>query len=281
MLTLDIATLRYPLIYPHISAYPNLGATKPYEDSCKVAFRKPAFVVTDGVTRSAEIGEGNLLMALGAFHAAEAFAQGAINSLQMPVPVDAASLRGAFAAGNQCVEKMNQAYGLTAETTDWFEKDLLGCCAALGIIDESGTLWYGWIGDCSIAVFDKNDMPRLITPEEVSILEQYREGLGLDRTRKMIFWREVLRNHPEKPHLSYGVATGEKEAEPFFHQGSIALYEGDLALFYSDGAKPITIGNKKFRDTLRVPMPSWQTIPLHPEEHHSDATIIVIQVISL
>ena len=201
MLTLDVATLRYPLRYPHVSAYPNLNSAKVYEDCCTIGFRKPAFVVADGVTRSAEIGAGDLCMALGAWLCVNAFCNAARNSLSMPIPFDASTLKEAFLTGNRVVKEMNTIFGVTPETTDWFKRDLFGTCAVLGTIDDNGTLFYGWIGDCSIAVFDKDDMPRLITPEDVSILEQYREGLGLSEKERMIFWREKLRNHHNEPHL--------------------------------------------------------------------------------
>ncbi|MBI2098328.1 MAG: protein phosphatase 2C domain-containing protein [Candidatus Wildermuthbacteria bacterium] len=266
MLTLYTRSIMYPINWSNVPlALP--------EDAARIGFHKPIFVVADGVTRSSKVGQGNLSMALGAHNAANIFCNTVMEFLQLPIPLDASILREAFIAGNNALSQLNKAYGVSPENTDWLKRDLFGVCAALGFLADD-MFFFGWIGDCGVAVFDSQDVPKLITPEKVSALERFRDGLQMPEDQRMIFWRRELRNHPGMG-ATYGVATGQREAEPYFEQGAIPVKEGDLLLLYTDSMGPVVIGDKNFRDALRSKEPG---IPPFPYQEHSDATVISVVI---
>ncbi len=136
---------------------------------------------------------------------------------------------------------------------NWLMKDLAGCTAAMAIIKEN-ILHYSYIGCCGIVVI-RNGKVIFKTKDEYWPLDKKRWNLVNKAefikdflksfSKKHEWWsypegrmimRRMFRNKPKQKY-SFGVLTGEKEAEYYIRKGKIILKEGDVVLLYTDGLK--------------------------------------------
>jgi len=147
---------------------------------------------------------------------------------------------------NQQIKKLNQEKNLNP---DYLENDLWACVGVGGVI-ENYKLNYEFIGDCGVAIFDKNGNLKFKTNNEgpnskgsidKEIKEKYKTSFSEKKGRELI--RSKYRNNP-KEKLAYGALTGEKNAEHYIKKAKKNLVNGDYALFYSDGAIPIIFSDK-------------------------------------
>ena len=125
---------------------------------------------------------------------------------------------------------------------DYLENDYAGCVAAAVRIDGN-SLYYSYICDCGVAVWDMNGVLKFQTRDDKEKVEQYikYEVMGeyewhLPAVRRLV--RENYRNNPANRY-SYGVLTGEKAAQLFIRKGRIQVRPTDIIAVYSDGFKPI------------------------------------------
>ncbi len=131
---------------------------------------------------------------------------------------------------------------------NYLDNDFAGCVAAAGVI-EKDKLYYGFIADSGICIFDKTGKLKFKTPNEgpnskgninKEIKEKYHTSFKFSEGRKII--RRIYRNNPLET-LSYGALTGEELALLFIKTGKISLNSDDVIIFYTDGMVPIIYSN--------------------------------------
>ncbi len=129
--------------------------------------------------------------------------------------------------------------------TDYLESDWWACVACAGTIKD-GRLFYGYIGDCGVAVFNTKGEVVDKTSNDVEKASKHLHSLprydwGKAKWRRKV--RSEYRNNLDNPH-SYGALTGEASAWRFIHTGKINLMPGFYVLFYSDGMEKVILSNR-------------------------------------
>lgn len=133
-------------------------------------------------------------------------------------------------------------------TPDYLENDFWACVGVGGVI-KSYKLYYEFIADCGLAIFDKKGRLKFKIPNEgpnskgsidERVRKKYNTSFNEPKGRKVI--RSKYRNNPKEA-LAYGALTGEKNAEHYIKKGEESLEKGDYVLFYSDGVVPIVFSD--------------------------------------
>ncbi len=221
---------------------------KPNEDSLLASKGRGLFSVADGVTRFVPEGKeypspspASAVSDIFCLHTAT------LNTTARSEDV----IREAFRGVNELIGRLNEAKGITKETTDYLENDFYSCVGVLGML-AGNTLRYGYIGDCGLLVFDKDFNPVFLSSNnELGPLEMFREGMAFTGAKeRMIFVRKNLRNRPHSRIMTYGALTGEEEALAYVRTGSISLELHDTVILFSDGILPF-IFDVQFRAALR------------------------------
>lgn len=170
--------------------------------------------------------------------AADLFCRSFINYMKK-IKLQKNSIRGALGYSNKEICKLNE--GLEV---DYLENDFWACVGVAGAIKEN-ILYYGYVADCGVCVFDKNGKLKFKTKNEGpnsngdidgDIVKKYKIHSKFPAGRKII--RSRYRNNSKNP-LSYGAFTGEEKVLDFIRTGEIYLDGGDLIVFYSDGMPSI------------------------------------------
>ncbi|MDO8460431.1 MAG: hypothetical protein Q7S74_04940 [Nanoarchaeota archaeon] len=141
-----------------------------------------------------------------------------------------------FKECNNQIKKLNK--GLVV---DYLENDFAACVASGGIV-ESNILYYGFIGDCGVCVYDEKFQILFRTSDEVQGRKIHEEGRKLGKNRRQAEWRARVRSHyrnNKSNSLSYGALTGESSALHFIKTGKINVKKGNTVIFYSDGMAPL------------------------------------------
>lgn len=141
-----------------------------------------------------------------------------------------------FEKSNEKISELNKGIDV-----DYLKNDFYACVGCGGII-ENNILYYGFIADSGVSVFDKvgklkfrtrNEGPRIdLVKDDVELSKSF----GFPEFRNRV--RSHYRNNPAEP-LSYGAFTGEEKAMYFTRLGRLNLSEGDFVLFYTDGFEKI------------------------------------------
>ena len=203
---------------------------KPNEDFYSVSKNFPIFAVADGVTQS-HYQTGEYAYPRGAKEAAEIFCKSIIEFLEKKQ-----NIKEAFDFANKKIKELNIKYGIDKKmdymTHDWF--DTVGTA---GFIAGS-KLYFGVVGDCGLAIFDKNNNKKFQTKEDVSqavrkMKSIYKDWNKLSKNERSLIMHKDFRNNPNKK--GYGSFTGEDGVENYYKIGVKNLKEGDMAVFYSDG----------------------------------------------
>lgn len=167
-------------------------------------------------------------------------------------------IRNAFEKANKKIGEWNR---LNNPNPDYALKDLAGCVAS-GIVESEDIVYYGFLTDCGVAVFDKNGDLRFRTENQGP--SKFDEYIWRDERLQNQQWtnpevrriiRRDYRNNPKENH-SFGVLTGEESALNYVRTGSIKLQNGDYVLVYSDGVENIIFDDKGkpnnyFKELLR------------------------------
>ena len=139
---------------------------------------------------------------------------------------------------NQAVKALNDRY---IATCDYLQNDYYGAVAAAVIIQES-TLYYAYICDCGIIIYDKDGKIKFQTEDDKAKYSDFyinKIGIPWNLPESRVIVRRDYRNNPENIQdghcVSYGALTGEEEALQFIQSGTQPLSSGDLVVIYSDG----------------------------------------------
>lgn len=207
---------------------------RPNEDYYLTSKKYPIFAVADGVSRIRN-PNGSYPKLSGARSAAEEFCRTTVKHLEKNYSKASVSvIKKGMDSANRAIFRLNEKYGIN-KNLDYLRNDYFCACGVTAVI-ERGILYYGYAGDCGVRIYNKNDLLKLISIDDVSPLEEHRDSLSFkSENERRIFWRKVLRNKPKAPYLTYGVFTGEPEVATYYHLGKIKLNSGDLIFLYSDG----------------------------------------------
>ncbi len=232
------------------------------EDSFKYSSGKDKILVAvaDGITRDPigikELPDSNDVRAIKevvkkypkpspAKRAADLFCVSFIKQLKNK-KINISSIKNSFRYVNKKIEKLNKKNN---PKPDYLENDFRACVGVGGAI-KNNQLYYGFIADCGVCVFDNKGKLRFRTENEgpnskgnidKNVTKKYKTGFKFSEGRKII--RSRYRNNLLNP-LSYGALTGEKQAIEYVRTGKFRLNNGDYILFYSDGMPPIIYSRK-------------------------------------
>lgn len=139
---------------------------------------------------------------------------------------------------NKSVKRLNDKYLLEC---DYLENDYYGAVASCICIKDN-ILYYAYICDCGVIVYDKFGNTKFKTEDDKEIYsDPFVNNIGiswnLPEARKIV--RSEYRNNINKVVdgncISYGALTGEESAINFIRSGQLKIEEGDIIIVYSDG----------------------------------------------
>jgi len=141
-----------------------------------------------------------------------------------------------------CLQSANTAVGNLNRglECDYLTKDYAGCVAAGAVISQDRLAWAS-IGDCQVAVFDKEGEKVFVSPNGMAAFEQYIQGREENwrNPKRRVQIRKEFRNNPnqifEGKRVSYGALTGEITALEFIESGELQLPESARVVLFSDG----------------------------------------------
>ncbi len=148
------------------------------------------------------------------------------------------TLKERLVMANEAVKSLNNKY---IKSCDYLENDYYGAVAACISIKDD-VLYYSYICDCGVIVYDKNGNIKFKTQDDKELFsDPYIDKIGipwnLPEARKIVRskYRNNLNNIVDGKCVSYGALTGEEVAVSFIREGSISLDKGDIVIVYSDG----------------------------------------------
>ncbi len=270
----------------------------PVEDSFKINNTKTLKIITvaDGITRD-PIGVPHLpsphqLLAEIEFVekyprpspakiTADTFCKSFISYLKKQKNGSVEMISNAFSLANLKIKNLNKKKN---PHPDYLERDLWGCVASAGFIQKD-KLYYGYICDCGVCIFDKKGRLKFRTTNDKDEADKLLDFRGKDwRNPK---WRadrrKEYRNNPNKKVrgklASYGALTGEKNALFFVKTGKQKLCTGDHIFFYSDGMEKILFSTE-FQKILATT--EWDKLEescrkLHHTKEGAEATLVGIK----
>lgn len=159
---------------------------------------------------------------------------------------------------NRDIWKINEKRSI-----DYLKNDLF-CCVAVGGCIINNVLYCFSIGDCHIEVLDKDCNIEFSTKNNHLQFEDYLNNVyckeheynwNNNEDRKMV--RRDYRNKPKKAYngqdISFGVLSGEKEAEYYIDVYEINLNKAKYICAYSDGCEPFFASKENIIDVVNKP----------------------------
>ena len=215
---------------------------KPNEDFFLILKKPPIFALADGVTQS-RFEDGTYAYPAGARAAAQIFCQSVVeyiekNLVQGPtlnIP-EKKIIEEAFDFANERIWELNKNEGMV-EKLDYVVHDYFDTVAVAGFLAKN-TLFYGYVGDCGLAIFDKNNNLKFQTRDMVEPAKEkarviYKNWNGMTQNERTKIFHRDFRNNPSGK--GYGSFSGEPGVRKYYKIDSLILNSGDLIVFYSDG----------------------------------------------
>ena len=214
---------------------------KPNEDFYLVSSAFPIYVIADGVTQ-AHFPSGEYAFPLGAKTAAEIFCFTVLENLEKnflnkkifknPEKV----LKDSFNIANKKIKKLNKTEGIY-EKMDYYIYDLFDTVGIAGFILKN-FIFYGYVGDCALKIFDKENKIKFETEDQVKSAlflakSLYKDWEKLQEREKIIIMHKYFRNSLDRK--GYGSFSGEEGVKKYYKIGKVFLEKGDLIVFHSDG----------------------------------------------
>lgn len=224
--------------------------SRPNEDYCLVSVKYPIFAVADGVSRDRN-SDGSYPNPSGARLVAEEFCREVIKySESLSGAMSEFCIRKAIDRANQQIRLLNVRHGIL-EKLDYWINDYFGTCGVVAAIDKD-TLYYGYVGDCGLMVFNQYGSLKHVSVNDIAPLEVIRDSKKFfSKKDRALFWRKYLRNKPKADYLTYGTLTGESVVSHYYHIGKLKLQKGDSIILYSDGFLRF-IKMQDFRQLFRI-----------------------------
>jgi len=216
---------------------------KPNEDAFLISEKFPIFAVADGVTQS-HYPNGRYALPYGAKEAANIFCEAIIDYLENNLDFKKAdekeiknAIKEAFNFTNQKIRELNEKHSIQ-KRMDYKEHDWFDTVGVVAIV-VSKILYYGFVGDCGLAIFDKNNKKKFQTEDMVQpavkrFKTMYPDSDVWDPLQRQFLIRKDFRNNPDK-RIGYGSFTGQLGVENYYALGKRKLTKGDMVVLYSDG----------------------------------------------
>lgn len=144
-----------------------------------------------------------------------------------------------------------------------YVKDDLFCCVAVGGKIVDNTLYCFSIGDCHITLLDENFGTKFTTINNHKQFENYLDmyckenEFDWSNPKYRIMVRRDYRNKPEVKYndkeVSFGVLSGEKEAEHYIDTYKVDLTDVKYICAYSDGCEPFFEDKEKLKEIIQNP----------------------------
>lgn len=214
---------------------------KPNEDFYLVSEGYPVFVVADGVTQS-RLQSGGYAFPAGARAAAQIFCYTLCEFLEKNLTPYLREkqltllISKGFDLANERIRQLNLNEEIDRKMNyldyDWF--DTVG---VVGFIWK-GKLFYGYVGDCGLAVFGKDNELKFKTQNKVDLAVEKAKSLHQDwdklgSNQKNLIMHRDFRNRADAQ--GYGSFTGEEGVKKYYQINKISVKKGDLVVFFSDG----------------------------------------------
>ncbi len=249
---------------------------KPNEDFFLISEKYPIFVLADGVTQS-RFEDGSYSYPAGARAAAEIFCYSAMEYLESNFKPNKNKflflnfsnrvfipkfekfrneeseikkiIENGFDFANERIWELNENEGMT-EKLDYVVLDYFDTVGVAGFLAKD-ILYYGYVGDCGLAIFDKNNNLKFQTRDMVEPAQErarsiYKNWGGMAQNERTKIFHRDFRNNPSGK--GYGSFTGEPGVKKYYKIDSLILDSGDLVIFYSDGF----VGYLKFPEFIKI-----------------------------
>lgn len=215
---------------------------KPNEDFYLVSEKLPIFVIADGVTQShfrEGKYEGEYAFPAGAKTAAQIFCYSVLEFLEEKLREKTNfenSIKKSFDLANQKIKELNIAEGID-KRLNYLEYDWFDCVGVLSFIFKN-VLYYGYVGDCGLAIFDDKNQLKfqtkdMVIPAVERARKKHKNWENLPLGERVLIMHKDFRNRLDGK--GYGAFSGETEVKRYYQIGSQNLNSGDLVVFYSDG----------------------------------------------
>ena len=237
------------------------------------AIQDSAFCVADGVTRDSINGtpvpypknkeEAQKWVSTypnpsGAAEAAKICSETFVKEISMQKEIDEQTISNVIKKVNKKIWTINEGRKI-----DYLAEDLY-CCVAVGGIIVKNILYCFSIGDCHITALDKEFNTKFTTINNHRQFEDYLEDVyckennyDWNNPQDRIMVRRDYRNRPNKKYqgkeISFGVLSGEKEAEHYIDIYKVNLNDIKYICAYSDGCEPIFASKEKTQEILQNP----------------------------
>ena len=215
---------------------------KPNEDAFLISKKLPIFAVADGVTQS-HYKNGRYALPYGAKLAAKIFCKSTVKYLEKSYSHILENVRikniikESFDLANQKIRELNVKHGLVDKRMDYLQHDWFDTVGVTAVLVKN-TLHYGFVGDCGLAIFNKNNKKIFQTKDMVApaikrFEKMYSGHAKFSFDKRTFIVRHDFRNNPDK--TGYGSFTGEEHVRYYYAFGAKKLQKGDMVVLYSDG----------------------------------------------
>ena len=132
-------------------------------------------------------------------------------------------------------EEVKKLNNINIKECDYLENDYYGAVGASALIEDNN-LYYSYICDCGVAVFDKDGNLIFKTDDDMEKVNKHFDtgSFTWNQPEARVIVRKNYRNKPHNEY-SYGAITGESEFEHYLKEGSLKLNDSDIVIVYSDG----------------------------------------------
>ena len=216
---------------------------KPNEDFHLISKKHQIFIIADGVTQSQFLAgkyKGEYAFPAGAKMAAQIFCQSVLEFLEKNFNSKKKKfevlIKQAFDSVNQKIRKLNIHEGLDRRL-NYLEYDLFDTVGIVGFI-SGNSIYYGYVGDCGLVIFDKNNKLKFQTDNDVLLAVKrakkiYKNWQSFLQEKQTLIFHRDFRNNPNGE--GYGSFSGEDGVKKYYKINKKVLEPGDLVIFYSDG----------------------------------------------
>jgi serine/threonine protein phosphatase PrpC len=226
---------------------------KPNEDFYLISKKFPIFIVADGVTRG-HFSDGRYACRYGAKKAAEIFCRTVLWELENKFWEKGdvlQKIKYSFDLANEKIKHLNTEEGIDKKL-NYVEYDWLDTVGVVGLIQDK-KLYYGYVGDCGLAIFDKKNNKKFQTEDMVAdrvagFANSHPSWYSYSKGKRRYLIKSQLRNSDNGQ--GYGTFSGQEGVKNYYVFGSKELSSQDMVVFYSDGFLEYLDG-PKFVDILR------------------------------
>jgi len=216
---------------------------KPNEDFYLISSRSPIFTLADGVTQG-NFESGAYAFPTGARAAAQIFCYSVLESLERNIDFSKINdylfnknlIIKSFDLANRRIKELNINEEID-KNFNYFDRDWFDTVGTAGFILDN-QLYYGFVGDCGLVIFDKENNLKFQTPDMVEpslkkAKEIYKDWEMMSFKQKIILRHKYFRNNASGQ--GYGSFSGEEGVRKYYQIDKRNLEKGDLVVFYSDG----------------------------------------------